>query len=278
MICTRYTLGPTTPGLPESLAPLPRSPAPPCTPCVEGRQLAAPHSSFPPTTALLQTLHLDIWGPSPILGPRQERYFLIVVDDYSHYTTVFPLRRKANCPVPIVSGGARGVAAEGGGTGAAGPGGAGFGGAGGVRVETFTVEDMAVSTWRPSLKSPPGFPSVSQFPPRLGSGGAGARDTGTAMPTPCTVRFLTRVQRLDWLEQEERERFERARQQQQSQSERQERVEESQPQKERVEESRLQQQVQLQSQQERVEEESRQPQQVQLQPQQEGVEQESHPQ
>ncbi|CAI7918898.1 unnamed protein product [Closterium sp. NIES-53] len=84
-------------GLPASLAPLPRSPAPPCSPCVEGRQRAAPHSSsFPPTTAPLQTLHLDVWGPSPVLGPRQKRYFLIVVDDYSRYTTVFPLRRKAD--------------------------------------------------------------------------------------------------------------------------------------------------------------------------------------
>ncbi|CAI7891861.1 unnamed protein product [Closterium sp. NIES-53] len=73
--------------LPESLAPLPRSPAPPSTPCVEGQQRAAPHSSsFPPTTAPFQTLHLDVWGPSPVLGPCQERYFLIVVDDYSRYT------------------------------------------------------------------------------------------------------------------------------------------------------------------------------------------------
>ncbi|CAI7871729.1 unnamed protein product [Closterium sp. NIES-53] len=92
----RYRL---VPGLPESLAPLPRSPAPPCTPCVEGRQRAAPHSSsFPPTTAPFQTLHLDVWGPSPVLGPRQERYFLIVVDNYSRYTTGFPLRRKADVP------------------------------------------------------------------------------------------------------------------------------------------------------------------------------------
>ncbi|CAI7826289.1 unnamed protein product [Closterium sp. NIES-53] len=83
-------------GLPESLAPLPRWLAPPCTPCVEDWQRAAPHSSFPPTTAPLQTLHLDVWGPSPVLGSRQERYFLIVLDDYSRYTTVFPLRRKAN--------------------------------------------------------------------------------------------------------------------------------------------------------------------------------------
>ncbi|CAI7924115.1 unnamed protein product [Closterium sp. NIES-54] len=46
-------------GLPRSLPPLPPSPAPPRLPCVEGRQRAAPHSSFPPTTPLLQTLHMD---------------------------------------------------------------------------------------------------------------------------------------------------------------------------------------------------------------------------
>ncbi|CAI7769018.1 unnamed protein product [Closterium sp. NIES-54] len=47
-------------GLPRSLPPLPPSPAPPCLPCIEGRQRAAPHSSwFPPTTAPLQTLHMD---------------------------------------------------------------------------------------------------------------------------------------------------------------------------------------------------------------------------
>ncbi|CAI7928471.1 unnamed protein product [Closterium sp. NIES-54] len=70
--------------------------------CVEGRQHAAPHSSsFPPTTAPLQTLHLDVWGPSLVLGPRQERYFLIVVDNYSRYTTVFPLRRKVDEPTVL---------------------------------------------------------------------------------------------------------------------------------------------------------------------------------
>ncbi|CAI7932386.1 unnamed protein product [Closterium sp. NIES-54] len=48
-------------GLPRSLPSLPRSPAPPCLPCVEGRQRAAPHSSeFPPTTAPLQNLYMDL--------------------------------------------------------------------------------------------------------------------------------------------------------------------------------------------------------------------------
>ncbi|CAI7874405.1 unnamed protein product [Closterium sp. NIES-54] len=48
--------------LPRSLPPLPPSPAPPCLPCVKGRQRAAPHSSFPPTSAPLLTLHMDVGG------------------------------------------------------------------------------------------------------------------------------------------------------------------------------------------------------------------------
>ncbi|CAI7866690.1 unnamed protein product, partial [Closterium sp. NIES-53] len=82
-------------GLPRSLPPLPPRPAPTCVPCVEGRQRAAPHSStFPPTEAPLQTLHMDVWGPARVRGQGHELYYLLVVDDYSRYTTVFPLRRK----------------------------------------------------------------------------------------------------------------------------------------------------------------------------------------
>ncbi|CAI7742607.1 unnamed protein product, partial [Closterium sp. NIES-54] len=84
-------------GLPRSLPPLPSGPTPTCFPCVEGRQRAAPHSStFPPTEAPLQTLHMDVWGPARVRGQGHERYFLLVVDDYSHYTTVFPLRSKGD--------------------------------------------------------------------------------------------------------------------------------------------------------------------------------------
>ncbi|CAI7790942.1 unnamed protein product [Closterium sp. NIES-53] len=84
-------------GLPRSLPPLPPEPAPTCVPCVEGRQRAAPHSSeFPPTEAPLQTLHMDVWGPARVRGQGHERYFLLVVDDYSRYTTVFPLRSKGD--------------------------------------------------------------------------------------------------------------------------------------------------------------------------------------
>ncbi|CAI7856647.1 unnamed protein product [Closterium sp. NIES-54] len=62
-------------GLPRSLPPLPPSPTPPCLPCVEGRQRAAPHSSsFPPTTAPLQTLHMDRFGQDlPVLHLHSDR-------------------------------------------------------------------------------------------------------------------------------------------------------------------------------------------------------------
>ncbi|CAI7834184.1 unnamed protein product, partial [Closterium sp. NIES-53] len=84
-------------GLPRSLPPLPLGPTPTCVPCVEGRQRAAPHSSeFPPIEAPLQTLYMDVWGPARVRGQGHERYFLLVVDDYSRYTTVFPLRSKGD--------------------------------------------------------------------------------------------------------------------------------------------------------------------------------------
>ncbi|CAI7884277.1 unnamed protein product [Closterium sp. NIES-53] len=367
-------------GLPESLAPLPRSPAPPCTPCIKGRQRAAPHSSsFPPTTAPFQTLTLDAnvptvlepwllaWvvprafvgirlhsdrggelsstcletlcqgqgiqsytlpasllqngvaeqhiglvmevarnsmccaGASQFLWPQAVRYaahelnlwpsdarprvtpvslwtgspgvaadfrvwgslahvrapsanklsprtcacvFLgfpfaasrwvfydpntyqffasqdVTFDEsvcyyrtrphrgVSHVTPQSPPTQRA---VPVVSGGAGGTVAEGEGTGAAGAGGVGSRGAGGVDVEVTPVEDTALSTRQPRPASPSGFPSVPQFPPRVGGGGAGSGGAevggpGTVAPTPRSVCFLTREQRLLQLEREERER------------------------------------------------------------------------
>ncbi|CAI7756060.1 unnamed protein product [Closterium sp. NIES-54] len=90
-------------GLPRSLPPLPPGPAPTCVPCVEGRQRAAPHSSsFPPTEDPLQNLHMDVWGPARVRGQGHERYFLLVVDDYSRYTTVFPLRSNGEVPEVLI--------------------------------------------------------------------------------------------------------------------------------------------------------------------------------
>ncbi|CAI7770752.1 unnamed protein product, partial [Closterium sp. NIES-53] len=59
-----------------------------------------PHPAFPASrggSASLQTpprFHMDVWGPARVSGQGRERYILLVVDDYTRYTMVFPLRSK----------------------------------------------------------------------------------------------------------------------------------------------------------------------------------------
>ncbi|CAI7733977.1 unnamed protein product [Closterium sp. NIES-53] len=90
-------------GFPRVFLSLPPSPAPPCTPCVAGRLRATPHSpSLRPATAPFQTLQLDVWVPAPTQGPARERYFLVVVNDFSRYTTVFPLVKKSEVTSTLI--------------------------------------------------------------------------------------------------------------------------------------------------------------------------------
>ncbi|CAI7824117.1 unnamed protein product [Closterium sp. NIES-54] len=45
---------------------------------------------------------MDVWGPARVRGQGHERYFLLVVDDYSRYTTFFPLRSKGEVPEVLI--------------------------------------------------------------------------------------------------------------------------------------------------------------------------------
>ncbi|CAI7900087.1 unnamed protein product [Closterium sp. NIES-53] len=129
-------------GLPQSLPLLSPTLAPPCTPRVEGRQGAAPHSLFPPTTTSLQTLHMDVWGPAPVHGPHRERYILLVVDDFTRYTTVFPLQHKGDVRsvlIPWIRAVHSSGPAEGG--------------------------DTVASRCPPRLETPPGFPPQTSSSP-----------------------------------------------------------------------------------------------------------------
>ncbi|CAI7752820.1 unnamed protein product, partial [Closterium sp. NIES-54] len=89
-------------GLPRVLPSLPPSLAPPCSPCVEGRLRATPHSSLRPATEPFETLHLDVWGPASRPDPERESFFLVVVDDYSRYTTVSPLAKKSDVTSTLI--------------------------------------------------------------------------------------------------------------------------------------------------------------------------------
>ncbi|CAI7816689.1 unnamed protein product [Closterium sp. NIES-53] len=90
-------------GLPRVLPSLPPLLAPPCAPCVEGRLRATPHSSsLCPATEPFETLHLDVWGPASRPGPERESFFMVVIDDYSLYTTVFPLAKKSEVTSTLI--------------------------------------------------------------------------------------------------------------------------------------------------------------------------------
>ncbi|CAI7765789.1 unnamed protein product [Closterium sp. NIES-53] len=90
-------------GLPRVFSSLPPSLAPPCTSCVASRLRATPHSSsLRPATAPFQTLRMDVWGPAPTLEPERECYLLVVVDDYSKYTMVFPLAKKSEVTSTLI--------------------------------------------------------------------------------------------------------------------------------------------------------------------------------
>ncbi|CAI7878679.1 unnamed protein product [Closterium sp. NIES-53] len=86
-----------------------------CTCTRTGRHLATftrqPGSSLytlstePPQVAAYgeeQTLHMDLWGPARVSGQDRERYSRLVVDDYTRYTTIFPLRSKGEVPDVLI--------------------------------------------------------------------------------------------------------------------------------------------------------------------------------
>ncbi|CAI7892779.1 unnamed protein product [Closterium sp. NIES-54] len=90
-------------GLPRVLPSLLPSLAPPCAPCVEGWLRATPHSSsLRPATEPFETLHLDVRGPTSRPGLERESFILVVIDDYSRYTTVFPLAKKSEVTSMLV--------------------------------------------------------------------------------------------------------------------------------------------------------------------------------
>ncbi|CAI5460454.1 unnamed protein product [Closterium sp. Yama58-4] len=45
---------------------------------------------------------MDVWGPARVQGQGHERYVLLVVDDYTRYTTVFPLHSKGEVPDVLI--------------------------------------------------------------------------------------------------------------------------------------------------------------------------------
>ena len=48
------------------------------------------------TTTPLQLLYADLWGPSHITSTQGYSYYLSILDDYSRFTWIFPLKAKSD--------------------------------------------------------------------------------------------------------------------------------------------------------------------------------------
>ena len=52
------------------------------------------HNSESMSTGIFDLIHSDVWGPSLINSISGSPYFVVFVDDYSHYNWVFLLRSR----------------------------------------------------------------------------------------------------------------------------------------------------------------------------------------
>jgi hypothetical protein len=69
----------------------------PCGARQAGKQLGAQHraKNIMTTTRLLKMLHMDLFGPIAYISIGGNKYGLVTIDDYSHFTWVFVLQDKS---------------------------------------------------------------------------------------------------------------------------------------------------------------------------------------
>ncbi|GJT13589.1 retrovirus-related pol polyprotein from transposon TNT 1-94 [Tanacetum coccineum] len=75
-----------------------------CSTCEQGKSKKAilNHKLVPSTHFKLELIHMDLCGPMRVESINGKRYILVIVDDYSHYTWVYFLRKKDKAPEMII--------------------------------------------------------------------------------------------------------------------------------------------------------------------------------
>jgi transposase InsO family protein len=68
-----------------------------CSACQSGKQVGThhPHKNIMTTDMPLELLHMDLFGPIAHISIGGSKYCLIIVDDYSRFTSVFFLQEKS---------------------------------------------------------------------------------------------------------------------------------------------------------------------------------------
>ncbi|KAD5318271.1 hypothetical protein E3N88_18217 [Mikania micrantha] len=75
-----------------------------CAACLKGKQhkVSFPPIEDPKSTACLQMLHMDLFGPVRIMSLAKKKYCLVIVDDYSRFVWTFFLHSKDEVAKSII--------------------------------------------------------------------------------------------------------------------------------------------------------------------------------
>ena len=74
-----------------------------CTSCQLGKQPTLPfNNSESISNNIFELIHSDVWGPFPVASIGGSRYFVVFIDDYSHYNWIFPMKYRSEI-LPIYS-------------------------------------------------------------------------------------------------------------------------------------------------------------------------------
>ncbi|KAD0942788.1 hypothetical protein E3N88_43529 [Mikania micrantha] len=75
-----------------------------CTACLKGKQhkVSFPSIGDPKSTACLQMLHMDLFGPVKVMSMAKKKYCLVIVDDYSRFVWTFFLHSKDEVAKSII--------------------------------------------------------------------------------------------------------------------------------------------------------------------------------
>lgn len=68
-----------------------------CPDCIKGKATRLPfiHCTLPRSTRVGELIHTDLCGPNTPSTAQGEKYFQVIIDDYSHFTQVYLLKNKS---------------------------------------------------------------------------------------------------------------------------------------------------------------------------------------
>jgi hypothetical protein len=69
----------------------------PCSSCILGKISHLSLASVEHTsTTPFQIIHSDVWGPAPMLSSMGHHFFMLFIDDFTHFTWIYFLKYKSD--------------------------------------------------------------------------------------------------------------------------------------------------------------------------------------